>query len=93
MTLPSAAPGQPSAAPGQPGAAPEQPGATSERSTAPADQPVRTLLNAADLARTVDRIAHQVLEKTGGARDAVLLGIPTRGAPLARRLARRRAGC
>jgi len=50
---------------------------------------VRTLLDAADLARIVDRIAHQVLEKTGGARDAVLLGIPTRGAPLARRLARR----
>jgi pyrimidine operon attenuation protein / uracil phosphoribosyltransferase len=51
--------------------------------------PVRTLLNAADLARTVDRIAHQILEKTGGARDAVLLGIPTRGATLARRLAAR----
>jgi pyrimidine operon attenuation protein / uracil phosphoribosyltransferase len=50
---------------------------------------VRTLLDAADLARTVDRIAHQILEKTDGARDAVLLGIPTRGATLARRLAAR----
>src|SRR5882724_10309058 len=50
---------------------------------------VRTLLDAGDLARTVDRIAHQILEKTGGVRDAVLLGIPTRGATLARRLAAR----
>ena len=49
----------------------------------------RHLLSAADLARTVDRIAHQILEKTGGARETVLLGIPTRGAPLARRLAGR----
>ncbi len=49
----------------------------------------RTLLEAADVARTVDRIAHQILEKTGGATDTVLLGIPTRGAPLARRLADR----
>jgi pyrimidine operon attenuation protein/uracil phosphoribosyltransferase len=37
----------------------------------------------------VDRIAHQILEKTSGALDAVLLGIPTRGVPLARRLADR----
>ena len=53
------------------------------------DQPVRTLLDAAALARVIDRIAHQVLEKTGGAPDTLLLGIPTRGAPLARRLAAR----
>jgi pyrimidine operon attenuation protein/uracil phosphoribosyltransferase len=52
-------------------------------------EPVRILLRAPDLARVVDRIAHQILEKTEGARDAVLLGIPTRGAPLARRLASR----
>jgi pyrimidine operon attenuation protein/uracil phosphoribosyltransferase len=40
-----------------------------------------------DLARIVRRIAHQILEKTEGARDTLLLGIPTRGAPLAHRLA------
>jgi pyrimidine operon attenuation protein / uracil phosphoribosyltransferase len=34
-------------------------------------------------------MAHQVLEKTGGGRETVLLGIPTRGVPLARRLAAR----
>lgn len=52
------------------------------------------LATAADVARTVARIAHQLIEKipltsesTGVAGDVVLLGIPTRGAPLARRLA------
>jgi pyrimidine operon attenuation protein/uracil phosphoribosyltransferase len=49
----------------------------------------KVVVNGADLARIVDRIAHQILEKTGGARDCVLLGIPTRGVPLARRLATR----
>jgi pyrimidine operon attenuation protein / uracil phosphoribosyltransferase len=49
----------------------------------------RTLFDAADVTRVVDRIAHQVLEKTGGARDTAILGIPTRGTPLARRLAAR----
>jgi pyrimidine operon attenuation protein/uracil phosphoribosyltransferase len=49
----------------------------------------RTVLDSGGLARTVDRIAHQIIEKTDGAADTVLLGIPTRGAPLARRLAER----
>lgn len=57
-------------------------------STVP-NESARILLQAADLARVVDRIAHQILEKTEGARDTILLGIPTRGAPLARRLANR----
>ena len=48
-----------------------------------------TVLSATDILRTVDRIAHQILEKTDGARDVVLLGLPTRGVPLARRLAAR----
>ena len=52
-------------------------------------RPARALLDAAGMARVVDRIAHQVLEKTGGMREALLLGIPTRGATLARRLAAR----
>ncbi len=49
----------------------------------------KTVLSAADVARVVDRIAHQILEKTSGAADTVLLGIPTRGVPLAHRLAAR----
>ncbi|AOS63109.1 bifunctional pyr operon transcriptional regulator/uracil phosphoribosyltransferase PyrR [Actinoalloteichus hymeniacidonis] len=51
----------------------------------------RELLVGADVARTIARMAHQLIEKTAlDASDAprvVLLGIPTRGAPLARRLA------
>ncbi|WP_409330663.1 bifunctional pyr operon transcriptional regulator/uracil phosphoribosyltransferase PyrR [Trujillonella humicola] len=54
------------------------------------------LLTASDVARVVDRMAHQLIEKCGGGADdrptladLVLVGIPTRGAPLARRLAGR----
>ncbi|MEU2349952.1 bifunctional pyr operon transcriptional regulator/uracil phosphoribosyltransferase PyrR [Modestobacter sp. NPDC049651] len=48
------------------------------------------LLSADDIARIGDRIAHQVIEKAGNdLADLVLVGIPTRGAPLARRLAAR----
>jgi pyrimidine operon attenuation protein / uracil phosphoribosyltransferase len=53
------------------------------------DAPGRIIVSSADLVRIVDRIAHQILEKTDGARDTLLLGIPTRGVPLARRLASR----
>jgi pyrimidine operon attenuation protein/uracil phosphoribosyltransferase len=53
------------------------------------DRPSRTILAAADMSRVVDRVAHQILEKTSGAADTVLLGIPTRGVPLAHRLAAR----
>ncbi len=49
----------------------------------------KSILSSAELTRVVDRIAHQILEKTEGARDCALLGIPTRGVPLARRLAAR----
>ncbi|MEY8043299.1 bifunctional pyr operon transcriptional regulator/uracil phosphoribosyltransferase PyrR [Saccharopolyspora cebuensis] len=52
----------------------------------------RELLSAGDVARTIARIAHQIIEKTAldtGGDDVVLLGVPTRGAPLARRLAAR----
>jgi pyrimidine operon attenuation protein / uracil phosphoribosyltransferase len=48
------------------------------------------VLTAADLTRVVDRMAHQLIEKAGDhLGDLVLVGIPTRGAPLARRLAAR----
>ena len=49
----------------------------------------RPILTGSDLARITARIAHQILEKTRGAADTVLLGIPTRGVPLAARLADR----
>lgn len=46
------------------------------------------ILSAADIARTIDRIAHQILERVGD-EPVVLLGIPTRGVFLANRLADR----
>jgi pyrimidine operon attenuation protein / uracil phosphoribosyltransferase len=49
----------------------------------------RPILTGSDLTRIVARIAHQILEKTRGAEHTVLLGIPTRGVPLAHRLADR----
>ena len=58
------------------------------RSEAVADQG-KLIVTEDDLARIVNRMAHQILEKTEGARDTVLLGIPTRGVPLARRLVER----
>jgi pyrimidine operon attenuation protein / uracil phosphoribosyltransferase len=56
------------------------------------------LLSAGDVGRVVDRMAHQLIERAastdpgspdGGLSELVLVGIPTRGAPLARRLAAR----
>jgi pyrimidine operon attenuation protein/uracil phosphoribosyltransferase len=49
----------------------------------------RTVLEAPQIARVLTRIAHEVIEHNKGADDLVLLGIPTRGVALARRLAER----
>jgi len=49
----------------------------------------RDVLEAADIHRALTRIAHEILERNKGADDLVLLGIPTRGVALARRLAER----
>lgn len=58
-----------------------------------AGPPTRELLSAADVTRTIARIAHQIIEKTAGTDDrVVLIGVPTRGTPLARRLAAAVAG-
>ena len=45
------------------------------------------VLAAEDLRRALRRMAHELLERNGGADDLVLLGIPTRGVPLSKRLA------
>ena len=49
----------------------------------------RPVLQGPEVARAVDRMAHELLEKTRGGEGVVLLGIPTRGTTLARRLAAR----
>src|SRR5580693_3331317 len=53
--------------------------------------PAKTVLEPDEIRRALTRIAHEILERTNGADDVVLLGIPTRGVPLARRLAERLA--
>ena len=48
---------------------------------------MKRLFAADDVARMIRRLAHEVLEGNGGAEGLVILGIRTRGVPLARRLA------
>ena len=48
-----------------------------------------TIMGAADISRALTRIAHEIVERNDGAADVVLMGIPTRGLPLAHRLAAR----
>jgi pyrimidine operon attenuation protein/uracil phosphoribosyltransferase len=45
------------------------------------------ILEAADIDRALKRISHEIIERNQGVQDVVLLGIPTRGAFLAARLA------
>ncbi len=49
----------------------------------------KAVLETADIGRALTRIAHEIIERTKGAGDVVLLGIQTRGVPLAHRLAER----
>ncbi len=50
----------------------------------PSSKPV---LESADIARAIKRIAHEILERNRGPGDIVLVGIHKRGVPLAERLA------
>src|SRR3982750_1372434 len=56
---------------------------------APPPQAGRTVLDEGDIARALTRISHEILERNKGAGDLVLLGIPSRGVPLAQRIAER----
>ncbi len=47
----------------------------------------RVVLRADDVSRALRRMAHEILERNKGADDLVILGIPTRGILLGRRLA------
>jgi pyrimidine operon attenuation protein / uracil phosphoribosyltransferase len=49
----------------------------------------KTVLGPDEISRALTRVAHEILERTNGGTDVVLLGIPTRGVPLAQRLAAR----
>ena len=50
------------------------------------DVPVKRLVDADQLRRTVARIAHEIVEHHASPGDIALVGIHTRGVPLARRL-------
>ena len=54
---------------------------------APAAPTGAEVLGPPEISRALTRIAHEILERNKGGSDLVLLGIPTRGLPLARRLA------
>ena len=47
----------------------------------------RTVLSAEEIRRAVQRIAHEIVERNHGLADVVLVGMRTRGVPLANRLA------
>ena len=49
----------------------------------------RVVLDERDVARALTRISHEILERNRGPDGLLLLGIPTRGVPLAARLATR----
>jgi len=53
----------------------------------PSSSDGRTVLDDRDISRALTRIAHEILERNKGGRDLVLLGIPRRGVPLAKRIA------
>ena len=46
----------------------------------------RVIMDAKAIERALARIAHEILERNRGVENLVLLGIPTRGYPLAKRL-------
>jgi pyrimidine operon attenuation protein / uracil phosphoribosyltransferase len=68
-------------------AAPPATPATARPATA--DDDGSTVLDSRDISRALTRIAHEILERNKGADDLVLLGIPSRGVPLAQRVATR----
>jgi pyrimidine operon attenuation protein / uracil phosphoribosyltransferase len=49
--------------------------------------PKATLMDAQDLARALTRIAHEIIERNKGTAGLALVGIHTRGVPIAERLA------
>jgi len=68
---------------------PTAPSGATDPTTPPGTDPGtgRTVLDARDISRALTRIAHEILERNKGAHDLVLLGIPSRGVPLAGRVA------
>ena len=49
--------------------------------------PEKVLMSPLDMERALTRVAHEIVERNSGAQDIVLVGMQTRGFPLAKRLA------
>ena len=54
----------------------------------PEDATARMLLDEEAIAKALSRIAHEIIERTGDLQNVALVGIQSRGAPLASRLRR-----
>ena len=66
----------------RPDSAPPSDGRLSDQST----ETARVVMSSGDVSRALRRVAHEILERNKGSQDLVLIGIPTRGVALARRL-------
>ncbi len=53
----------------------------------PDERPAGVLLDEADIARALKRVAHEIVERNRGVANVVVIGIPRRGVPLAERIA------
>ena len=49
--------------------------------------PVKIVMNAEDIRRTLARIAHEIIERNKSTENIIIVGLHTRGVPLAKRLA------
>jgi pyrimidine operon attenuation protein/uracil phosphoribosyltransferase len=58
-----------------------------KRATDNQERPSGVLLDAGDINRALKRIAHEIAERNRGVENLVLVGIPKRGVPLAKRIA------
>lgn len=70
-----------------PAVEPASSGNSDQRISDSSDADVRVVLDANDISRALTRLAHEIVERTQGATNLTLMGIPTRGAALAQRLA------
>src|SRR5260370_33096786 len=50
------------------------------------------LMTATEIDRTLQRLAHEIIEKSGGTANLVLIGVRRRGVPLANRIAKAMRG-
>jgi pyrimidine operon attenuation protein/uracil phosphoribosyltransferase len=62
---------------------------SSEKAKRTFQTPISVVMDAAKIARTLSRMAHEILERNPDIGGLALVGIRTRGVPLARRLAAR----